>query len=47
MLKVVEFEKVNSYMWLYVSGVDLFIGNILGIEIFNIVLYDYYNSCVG
>ena len=46
-LKVVESEKVNSYMWLYASGADSPIGNILGTEIPNIVLYDYHNSRAG
>ena len=46
-LKVVESEKVNSYMWLYASGADSPIGNISGTEIPNIVLYDYHNSRAG
>ena len=46
-LKVVESEKVNSYMWLYASGADTPIGNISGTEIPNIVLYDYHNSRAG
>ena len=46
-LKVVESEKVNSYMWLYASGADSPTGNISGTEIPNIVLYDYHNSRAG
>ena len=46
-LKVVESEKVNSYMWLYASGADSPIGNIPGTETPNIVLYDYHNSRAG
>jgi hypothetical protein len=46
-LKVVEFEKANSYMWLYVSGADSPAGNIHDTEIPNIVLYDYHNSRAG
>ena len=46
-LKVVESEKVNSYMWLYASGADSPIGNISGTEIPNIVLYEYHNSRAG
>tara|TARA_R110001592_G_C13132514_1_gene746661 strand:- start:22 stop:1524 length:1503 start_codon:yes stop_codon:yes gene_type:complete len=45
--KVVESEKVNSYMWLYASGADSPTGNISGTEIPNIVLYDYHNSRAG
>ena len=46
-LKVVEFEKANSYMQLYVSGADSPAGNIHDTEIPNIVLYDYHNSRAG
>jgi len=46
-LKVVESEKVNSYMWRYASGADSPNGNIPDTVIPNIVLYDYHNSRAG
>lgn len=43
-LKVVGDNKSKSYMWLYASGADSPDGKLAGVNIPNIVLYDYHSS---
>ena len=47
MLKVVESEKANIYMWLYARSADSSACNLSGTKTPNIVLYDHHNSRDG